>query len=95
MHHSVRSILACLALVCAGYGARADALNPIPAMRGDRWTEAEATVSSLADPVAAKIVRYYRLIAPNAAGAAAIAEFIKASPDRPGHALLERRRQQA
>ncbi len=91
----LRSILACLALVFAGDAARAQAPNPIPAIRGDRWAEAEAAVSGLADPVAAKLVRYYRLIAPNAASTAEIADFIKANPDWPAQALLERRRQEA
>ena len=95
MQRRFRLILVALALVCAGNAARAEAANPITAIRGDRWTEAETTVSGLADPVAGKIVRYYRMIAPNAAGTAEIAEFIKTSPDWPGQALLERRRQEA
>ena len=95
MRRSLRSILACLALVCASNAARAEAPSPIHAIRGDRWMEAEAAVSGNPDPVPAKIVRYYRLIAPNAASATEIGAFIKANPDWPGQALLERRRQEA
>ncbi len=97
----VRSILASLALLGASAGAlpnagaRAEAPNPLPAIKADRWAEAQAIADALADPVAAKIVRYYRAIAPNAASAAEIAGFVAANPDWPGQALLERRRQDA
>ena len=95
MSFVLRSILASLVLVCAGTTARANTLNPMPAVKADRWTEAEATAAALADPVAAKIVRYYRLIARNAASASEIAAFVAANPDWPGQSLLERRRQEA
>ena len=91
----LRSILACLALICAVRAARADAPNPLAAMRADHWPEAEAAVAGIADPVAAKLVRFYRTIAPGAASTAEIAAFIAANPDWPGQALLEKRRQEA
>ena len=95
MRFALRSSLLCLALLGVGSPLRAQAPNPVPAIKADRWAEAEATVANLADPVAQKIVRYYRLIAPNAANAPAIADFIATNPDWPGQALLERRRQEA
>jgi soluble lytic murein transglycosylase len=95
MRSALRTILACLALFGASLAARADTPNPIPAIKADRWTEADTAVAGLADPVAAKIVRYYRLIAPNAATAPEIAAFVAANPDWPGQTLLERRRQEA
>ena len=47
------------------------------------------------DPVARKLVTYYRLLAPNAAGTAEIAAFMAANQDWPNQALLERRREEA
>jgi soluble lytic murein transglycosylase len=95
MRTALRSIFACLALICASQAARADAPSPLAAMRADRWPEAEAAVAGVADPVPAKLVRFYRMIAPGAAGTAEIASFIETNPDWPGQALLERRRQEA
>ena len=97
MRTALRSTLACLALVCADGAAFAQYGNPNPitAIRADHWAEAEAAVAGLADPVAAKLVRYYRLLAPGAAGTAEIADFIRTSPDWPAQALMERRRQDA
>ena len=42
-----------------------------------------------------KLVTYYRLLAPGAATADEIADFMAQSPDWPNQALLERRRQEA
>ena len=95
MHSALRSILACVALIGAGQIARAEPFNPIAAIKADRWPEAEAAVAGIADPVAAKLVRFYRMIAPNGASTSEIAGFIAANPDWPGQALLEKRRQEA
>ena len=48
-----------------------------------------------ADPVATKLVTYYRLLAPGAATADEITDFMAQNPDWPNQALLERRRQEA
>ncbi|MBS0561423.1 MAG: lytic transglycosylase domain-containing protein [Proteobacteria bacterium] len=69
--------------------------DPIAAIRADRWSDAEAAAASFADPVARKLVLYYRLLAPNGAGAAEIAAFMAQNPDWPNQALLEKRRQEA
>ena len=73
----------------------ASALDPMEAVRANRWAEAEAATIGYADPVARKIVTYYRLLAPNAASAAEISAFMAESPDWPAQAQLERRRQDA
>ena len=95
MRRISRSIVASLALLGASQIARADPSNPVPLIRADRWPEAQAAVAGIADPVAAKLVRFYRMIAPNAAHTAEIAAFIAENPDWPAQALLERRRQEA
>src|SRR5215470_10122378 len=64
-------------------------------VRADQWTDAAAAASQLADPVALKLVTYYRLLAPGAAGVAEIAQFIATSPDWPMQATLARRRDEA
>jgi soluble lytic murein transglycosylase len=95
MRRISRSIVASLALLGASQVARADPPNPVPFIHADRWPEAQAAVAGIADPVATKLVRFYRMIAPNAAHTAEIAAFIAANPDWPAQALLERRRQEA
>jgi soluble lytic murein transglycosylase len=69
--------------------------DPMAAIRADRWADAAAAASRYADPVAAKLVTYYRLLAPGAATAQEIADFVATSPDWPAQAQLERRRQEA
>ena len=65
------------------------------AIRGERWAEAEQLAAAYADPVARKLVVYYRMVAPNAARAAEIAAFIADNPDWPNQTLLTRRLQEA
>ena len=43
--------------------------DPLAAIRADRWADAEAAAAGYADPVAEKLVMYYRLLAPGAARA--------------------------
>ncbi len=74
---------------------RAGAADPMPALRAGHFAEAEAAAADYADPVARKLVLYYRLLAPNGASAREIADFRAANPDWPGRTLLERRRQEA
>jgi soluble lytic murein transglycosylase len=69
--------------------------NPIAAIRADRWADAQREAVAYADPVAAKLVTYYRLLAPGGATADEITDFMAQSPDWPNQALLERRRQEA
>jgi soluble lytic murein transglycosylase len=69
--------------------------DPIAAIRADRWPDAQRDAAAYADPVAEKLVTYYRLLAPGGATADEITDFIAQSPDWPNQALLERRRQEA
>jgi soluble lytic murein transglycosylase len=69
--------------------------DPIPAIRADQWTDAQTDAAGYADPVAEKLVLYYRLLAPGAATAAEIAGFMHDNPDWPNQASLESHRQYA
>jgi soluble lytic murein transglycosylase len=73
----------------------AQELNPLIAVRADRWADAQAEAARFADPVAEKIILYLRLRAPGAATASEIADFMQRNPDWPAQAMLERRRQEA
>ena len=75
--------------------ALAQQADPITAIRADRWADAQRAAATYADPVAIKLVTYYRLLAPGAATADEITDFMAQSPDWPNQALLERRRQEA
>lgn len=94
MAASIRPRFALLALFAATPAA-AQPPDPIGAIRADRWADAQAAASTYADPVAIKLVTYYRLLTPGAATAAEIADFMAKSPDWPNQALLERRQQEA
>ncbi len=64
-------------------------------IRADRWAEAAQAAAADPDPVAAKLVTFYRLLAPGQAGAAEIDRFIADSPDWPLQGTLARRRDEA
>jgi len=91
---SIRQRFALLAVFAAS-PALAQNADPIAAIRADRWVDAQRAAAAYADPVATKLVTYYRLLTPGAATADEITEFITESPDWPNQALLERRRQEA
>jgi soluble lytic murein transglycosylase len=67
----------------------------MPAVHADHWVEAQELASRFADPLPEKIIYYYRLLAPGAATASEIADFMASSPDWPYQAILEKRRQEA
>jgi soluble lytic murein transglycosylase len=69
--------------------------DPIAAIRANHWPEAQAAAAGFADPVAEKLVLYYRLLDPGAATPAEIVDFMHDNPDWPNQALLEHRRQDA
>ena len=94
MNATIRPRYALLTLFAAT-PAVAQPADPIAAIRADRWSDAQLAAAAYADPVALKLVRYFRLLAPGAATADEIAEFMAQSPDWPNQALLERRRQEA
>ena len=84
-------LLACFAAI----PAMAQQADPIAAIRANRWADAERDVASYADPVARKLITFYRLLAPGAATADEITAFMQQNPDWPDQAILERRRQEA
>ncbi len=96
MQATIRLTLALWLLLPPAVAGAADPLpDPMPAVRADHWADAAALAAAYADPVAQKLVTYYRLLAPGAATAPEIAAFVASSPDWPAQALLERRRQEA
>ena len=82
-----------LALLLAG-PARADG-GIMAAIRGDRWDDAARLAAADPDPVAGKLVTFYRLLAPGQATAAEIDRFRADSPDWPLQGTLLRRRDEA
>ena len=65
------------------------------AVRLEHWAEADALAAASPDPLARKLVLFFRLLAPGAAGAAELAAFIADNPAWPQQALLARRLQEA
>jgi soluble lytic murein transglycosylase len=94
MRIPIRFVVAGFSLLLTG-DVQAQGPNPLAAVRGDRWVEAQEEAARVADPVAEKLVLYLRLRAPGAATAAEIAAFMQRNPDWPAQAMLERRRQEA
>jgi soluble lytic murein transglycosylase len=75
--------------------AQAGAETPMDAVAAHDWTQANAMAAHYADPVAAKLVTYYRLLTRDAASAAEISAFMQTNPDWPQQGLLETRWEQA
>jgi soluble lytic murein transglycosylase len=75
--------------------AQAPAETPMDAVAAHDWVQANAMAAQFADPVATKLVTYYRLLTRGQAGAAEINAFIQANPDWPQQALLETRWEEA
>ncbi len=63
----------------------------LEAIRADRWAEAEAAAAALPDPLARKLVQYFRVLTPGAATAGEIAAFMAENPSWPQGPLLVRR----
>jgi soluble lytic murein transglycosylase len=64
-------------------------------VRADRWPEAQAAAARIADPIATKLVTWFRLMAPLSATVSEIAAFQQDSPDWPLQLSLGRRRDEA
>lgn len=89
-----RRILLLAALIGAALApapAQSAAGGVMAAVRASDWPAAAALAARYPDPVARKLVTYFRLLDPGAASAAAIAAFLTANPDWPARALLEDR----
>ncbi|HET9019369.1 MAG TPA: lytic transglycosylase domain-containing protein [Acetobacteraceae bacterium] len=84
--------LALAALLLARPALASDVMADIHA---DRWDAATAATAADPDPVAAKLVTFYRMLAPGQANATEIDRFRADSPDWPFQASLVRRRDEA
>lgn len=100
MAHSIRLLRVFLGL--AGFLGPAvtaplctAAQNPMPALHARDWDAARADVAGYADPVAATLVSYFRMLTPGAATPEEIAAFMASHPDWPNQAALRRRWQEA
>ena len=69
----------------------AAAQNPMPFVQANQWDQAAAAAAQYPDPVAGKLVAFYRLLDPGAASADEIAAFLAANPDWPFQDLLRER----
>jgi soluble lytic murein transglycosylase len=69
--------------------------TPMDAVTAHDWDQANAMAAQYADPVAGKLVTYYRLLTRNEASAAEIGAFMRNNPDWPQQGLLETRWEQA
>ena len=87
------SFAAAPALLLAAFPAVAQ--DPVAAIRRENWVDAQAIATANPDPVAAKLVLYYRLLTPNAARVDEIGAFMAENPDWPAQAQLDKRRQEA
>jgi soluble lytic murein transglycosylase len=69
----------------------AAAQNPMPFVQDNEWDQAAAAAAQYPDPVAGKLVTFYRLLDPGAASADEIAAFLASNPDWPFQDLLRER----
>lgn len=87
--------IALIFVLAASANSRTQANELMALVRADRWAEAEAEAAALPDPVASRLVAYFRLLAPHGGSVGEIAAFIAANPQWPQPALLARRRDEA
>ena len=78
----------------SGFAQAQTPQNPLTFVQAGRWDDARAAARPLG-ALAEKVTVWYRLLAPNGAGAAEIAAFVRQNPDWPLPTLMERRRQEA
>ena len=83
-------------LLAAPAGARAAPVQDVlAAVRDERWAEADALATALPDPLARKLVLYFRLLTAGAAHGPELTSFIAENPAWPQQALLARRLDEA
>ncbi len=75
--------------------APAAAQDVLAAVRGERWAEADALAAAMPDPLARKLVLFFRMLAAGAAQSSELAAFIADNPGWPQQALLQRRLDEA
>jgi len=95
MSAALRLRILLAALTLAALPALAQAQEVMALVRADRWAEAMAAAAADPDPVAQKLVLFYRLLAPGQASPAEIQQFRADSPDWPMQGTLARRRDEA
>ena len=88
-------LLGPLLTVPAAAHAAGTAQDMFAAVREERWADADAVAAALPEPLARKIVLYFRVLAPGAAHAPELASFIADNPFWPQQPLLARRLDQA
>ena len=80
----MRAILAVfILLTSSGLLAAQPIENPLTFVQAGQWAEAQEAANRTGDPVAEKLIVFYRMLTPNAASAAEIAAFIRGNPDWP------------
>lgn len=92
----IRRLLAltCVSLLALQVPAQAQtaaAQTPLDAAASHDWATAAALAARYADPVAGKLVTYYRMLTRGQATAAEIAAFMQQNPDWPQQSLLQAR----
>ncbi len=86
-------VVAFLLLVSLAAPAGADEIGA--ALHDRSWADADTLAATSPDPVARKLVLYFRLLTPGAGHAAEIAAFMAANPLWPNQAMLSRRLSEA
>jgi soluble lytic murein transglycosylase len=86
---------ACLGAIVRPAAAQTTYASPMDAVAAHDWSTAATMAGQYPDPVAAKLVTYYRLLTRGAATAAEIDGFMRTSPDWPQQPLLDTRWEQA
>ena len=88
--------LATVSAVAAPPAPKPLTIDDLPALiRADRWADAAAVAATDSDPLVAKLVEYFRVMAPGAASFDDIVRFQQESPDWPLQYSLARRRDEA
>jgi soluble lytic murein transglycosylase len=84
-----------LALSLLPCAAQAQQVDLAQAIRTADWPTAQQAAAGYPDPIAQKLVTFFRLLHPGGGQAAEIAAFITQNPDWPGQATLLKRRDEA
>ena len=88
-------LLLCFLLPWSPQPAQGAGRGILDAIRAEQWAEADAQAAAEPDPIARKLVLFYRLLTPGAARADEIAAFIADNAAWPQQAALARRLQEA
>ncbi len=87
------ALLIAVVVLAAPHCARADDIGT--ALKENRWPDADALVADSPDPVAHKLVLYFRLLSPGGGHPAEIAAFMADNPAWPNMGALSRRLSEA